>query len=108
MFREKQPPPPLPPGVPPPEPPKPKKGEPPPPPLICPACRGLGFKGRTALFEVLMIDDKIREALLNDPRSETIRQLAKQAGNRTLQEEGILLMAMGGTSLTELQRVLKQ
>jgi type II secretory ATPase GspE/PulE/Tfp pilus assembly ATPase PilB-like protein len=108
LFREKQPPPPLPPGVAPPEPPKPKKGEPPPPPLICPACRGLGYKGRTGLFEILMIDDKIRQALLNDPRPETIRQLAKQAGNRTLQEEGILLLAMGGTSLTELQRVLKQ
>jgi len=56
----------------------------------------------------LIVDDKIREALLSDPRPETIRQLARQAGNRTLQEEGILLMAMGGTSLTEVQRVLKQ
>ena len=108
LFREKQPPPPLPPGVQRPEPPKPKKGEPPPPPLICPACRGLGYKGRVGLFEVLMIDDKIRQALLSDPRPDTIRQLARQAGNRTLQEEGILLLAMGGTSLTELQRVLKQ
>lgn len=108
LFREKQPPPPLPPGVPPPEPPKLKKGEPPPPPLICPACRGLGFKGRTGLFELLVVDDNMRAALLSDPRPETIRQLARQAGNRTLQEEGILLLAMGGTSLTELQRVLKQ
>lgn len=105
LFREKQP---LPPGTPPPEPPKPKKGEPPPPPLICPACRGLGYKGRTGLFEILMINDQIREALVNRPQPEAIRQLARQAGHRTLQEEGILLMAMGGTSLTELQRVLKQ
>src|SRR4029079_18411095 len=67
LFREK-PPPPLPPGAPPPEPPQPKKGDPPPPPLICPACRGLGFKGRTGLFELLIVDDKIREALLSDPR----------------------------------------
>ena len=32
-------------------------------PLICPACRGMGFKGRMGLFELLVIDDKIREAL---------------------------------------------
>jgi type II secretory ATPase GspE/PulE/Tfp pilus assembly ATPase PilB-like protein len=76
--------------------------------LICPACRGLGYKGRTGIFELLKIDDKIREALVSQPKPEVIRQLARQAGNRTLQEEGILLMAMGGTSLTELQRVLKQ
>ena len=37
-----------------------------------------------------------------------IKQLAKAAGNRTLQEEGILLMALGTTSLSELQRALKQ
>jgi type II secretory ATPase GspE/PulE/Tfp pilus assembly ATPase PilB-like protein len=39
---------------------------------------------------------------------EDIRKLARQAGHRSLQEEGILVMAMGTTSLTELQRVMKQ
>lgn len=104
LYREKIGPPP---GTPIPEQPKPKKGEPPPPPPICPVCKGIGYMGRTALFEVLTVDDKIREALLNNPKVEVIRQLAKQAGNRTLQEEGILLIALGTTSLTEIQRVLK-
>jgi len=39
---------------------------------------------------------------------QAIKQLAKAAGNRTLQEEAILLMALGTTSLAEVQRVLKQ
>jgi type II secretory ATPase GspE/PulE/Tfp pilus assembly ATPase PilB-like protein len=99
LYREKQP---LPPGV---EPPKPKKGDPP---LICPACNGIGYKGRTAIFEFLVLDDNMRQALAKQPKLEVLKQLARQAGNRSLQEEGILLVALGTTSLTELQRVLKQ
>lgn len=98
LYREKQPPPP---GQPPP--PK-KKGEP----EICPACRGLGYRGRTGIYEVLAVDDKIRQVLTRQPTVEQIRQLARQAGHRSLQEEGILVMALGTTSLTELQRVMKQ
>lgn len=99
LYREKQP---LPPGV---EPPKPKKGDPP---LICPNCRGIGYKGRTAIYEFLVVDDNIRKALLTQPKLDVIKQLSRKAGNRNLQEEGILLVALGTTSLAELQRVLKQ
>jgi type II secretory ATPase GspE/PulE/Tfp pilus assembly ATPase PilB-like protein len=98
LYREKQP---LPPGQ---EPPKKKKGEP----EICPNCRGLGYRGRTAIYEFLVVDDKIREALVKQPKLEVIKQLARAAGNRSMQEEGILLVAMGTTSVAELQRVLKQ
>lgn len=81
-----------------------KRGEP----EICPACKGLGYNGRTAIFEVLIADDKIKQAILKAPTAEAIKKLARAAGNRTLQEEGILLVAQGTTSLAELQRVLKQ
>jgi type II secretory ATPase GspE/PulE/Tfp pilus assembly ATPase PilB-like protein len=98
LYREKQQPPP---GQ---EAPR-RRGEP----LICPNCNGLGYRGRTAIFEVTIVDDKMRQALATgQPKLETITQLSRQAGNRTLQEEGILLVALGTTSLTELQRVLKQ
>jgi type II secretory ATPase GspE/PulE/Tfp pilus assembly ATPase PilB-like protein len=98
LYREKQP---LPPGV---EPPKPKKGDPP---LICPKCKGIGYYGRTAIFEVLVVDDKFREAIVKQPKIEILRQVARQGGNWSLQEEGILLLAQGVTSFNELQRVLK-
>jgi len=81
-----------------------KRGEP----EICPNCKGLGYKGRTAIYEFLVVDDRIRQALLKAPNLETLKKLARAAGNRTLQEEGVLLVALGTTSLTELQRVLKQ
>lgn len=98
LYREKQP---LPPGV---EPPKPKKGDPP---LICPKCKGIGYYGRTAIFEVLIVDDKFREAMVKQPKIEVLRQVARQSGNWNLQEEGILMLAQGVTSFNELQRVLK-
>jgi type II secretory ATPase GspE/PulE/Tfp pilus assembly ATPase PilB-like protein len=50
----------------------------------------------------------MRKALISQPRPEVLRQLSRQAGNTTLQEEGVLLVARGGTAINELQRVLKQ
>lgn len=77
-------------------------------PPTCPKCRGIGYFGRTAIFEFLVLDDRTRQALIQQPKLEVIKQTARQAGNRSLQEEGILLVALGVTSLPELQRVLKQ
>jgi type II secretory ATPase GspE/PulE/Tfp pilus assembly ATPase PilB-like protein len=95
LYREFQPPPP---GT------KKKKGEP----EVCPDCGGIGYKGRTAVFELIKVSDEMRKALVSQPRPDVLRQLAHQAGNLTLQEEGVLLVARGGTAITELQRVLKQ
>jgi type II secretory ATPase GspE/PulE/Tfp pilus assembly ATPase PilB-like protein len=75
---------------------------------ICKVCNGIGYHGRTAVFELLVVDDKVRQALLQQPQLDTIKKLARAAGNRNLQDEGILLVAKGVTSLQELQRVLKQ
>jgi type II secretory ATPase GspE/PulE/Tfp pilus assembly ATPase PilB-like protein len=74
----------------------------------CPECGNLGFKGRTGLFELLIVDDKIREILVKQPQVELLRKAARAAGMRTFQEEGLLLVAKGVTSLAELQRVLKE
>ena len=75
---------------------------------VCPDCAGIGYLGRTSVFELLVVNDAIREALIKQPKLEVLRKVAKQAGNRTLQEEGILLVVQGITSLPELMRVLKQ
>lgn len=75
---------------------------------VCQKCNGIGYAGRTGLFELLVIDDSIRAALTNPPNLETIKRVAKAAGHRSIQEEGILQVAQGVTSIAELQRVLKQ
>lgn len=85
---------------------------PPPPPEnpkeICKQCQGLGYLGRTSIFELLVVDDKMRQALVSQPKLELLRKLARASGQRGLQDEGLVLVARGITSLQELQRVLKQ
>jgi type II secretory ATPase GspE/PulE/Tfp pilus assembly ATPase PilB-like protein len=72
---------------------------------ICQKCNGVSYLGRTAIFELLVINDEIRKALVTQPNPDAIRRVAKASGHRGLQEEGILLVAQGVTSLNELQRV---
>lgn len=98
LYRQWQPPPPPPPDA------KVK----PEPPQICQKCQGLGYYGRTAMFELLEVNDQVRQVLKTDPRLDAVRQVARQTGMKTIQEEGILLLVKGVTSLEELQRVLKQ
>lgn len=73
----------------------------------CPDCHGVGYLGRTAIFELLAVDDGIREALMKQPKLDVLRKMARKAGHRTLQEEGIAVVVKGVTSLPELMRVLK-
>ena len=78
------------------------------PPPVCVDCQGSGYRGRIGFFELLVVDDGVRAALLNKPQLETVRQAARKAGMRSLQEEGAALVAQGITSLTELMRALKE
>ena len=82
--------------------PKPEEAEKP-----CKECGGIGYLGRTGMFELLAVDDAVRQVLLKEPKLDLLNKAARAAGMRTFQEEGILLIAKGVTSLAELQRVLK-
>jgi type II secretory ATPase GspE/PulE/Tfp pilus assembly ATPase PilB-like protein len=84
-------------------PPKPEEIEKP-----CKTCQGLGYMGRTGLFELLVVNDQIREILIKQPKLELLKQAARNSRQRSLQEEGVLLVAQGTTSLQELTRVLQQ
>lgn len=74
---------------------------------VCRTCGGVGYLGRTGLFEWMPVDDGVRIALAAGPKAETLRSAARKAGMRSLQEEGVVLVAKGITSLNELARVLK-
>jgi type II secretory ATPase GspE/PulE/Tfp pilus assembly ATPase PilB-like protein len=73
----------------------------------CPDCEGIGYKGRTGLFELLVVDDGVREMLLKSPKLDLVRAAARRGGMKTFQEEGLVLVVKGVTSLAELQRVMK-
>ncbi|MEX0939500.1 MAG: ATPase, T2SS/T4P/T4SS family [Pirellulales bacterium] len=83
--------------------PKPEERE-----KVCELCQGIGYFGRTALYQFLMVDETVRQTLVNEPKPDVVNKASRKAGMRTLQEEGILLVAKGVTSLQEVTRVLKQ
>ncbi len=74
----------------------------------CEHCGGIGYYGRVGIFELMKVNDGIRRAIVKTPKLEAIRAASKQAGNKTLQEEAIRLVATGVTSLEEISRVLKE
>lgn len=73
----------------------------------CPECQGIGYKGRIGLFELLVVDDGVREVLMKSPKLDLVRAASRRGGMKTFQEEGLVLVVKGVTSLVELQRALK-
>lgn len=74
---------------------------------ICPKCFGVGFLGRTAIYELLVINDEIREALKRKPTLAELTQITAKH-HVELRDEGVVLVAKGVTSVEELQRVLQR
>lgn len=74
---------------------------------ICKKCNGRGYFGRMAIFELLTIDDKMRQAIVKSAGNpDAIRQFAKQNGHLGFQEEGILACALHMTSLQEIKKMM--
>lgn len=74
-------------------------------PIGCDRCYH-GFYGRVALFEVLHINEAIREEIACGAPVKTIEKSARQAGMNTLFEHGCMAVELGHTTLNELLRVL--
>ncbi len=74
--------------------------------LPCSKCKGVGFRGRTGIFELLIMNDELREAIVRKPHLSTLMSIALNNRHISMQQEGIVLAASGTTSMDELQRVL--
>ena len=73
----------------------------------CPACRHAGYKGRVAVFEILVLNELVRDALLSRKTAYEIRRVCIEAsGLVTLIEDGIAKAAAGLTSFDEIIRQL--
>jgi len=70
----------------------------------CEECRGLGYRGRVGIFEILRVDDSIHELIVNKSSARDIRTEALKYGMTTLQESGWDQLALGRTSLNEIMR----
>ena len=71
----------------------------------CLTCKGTGFKGRKGIYELLLVDDVIRDMITSRKPSDEIRKQAKKNGMVTLLESGLRSVVRGETTLNE---VLKQ
>ena len=70
----------------------------------CEACNNTGYKGRTALFEVMKISDEIKEMILNRATSREIKRKAIENGMLTLRRSGLVKIKNGVTSVEEVLR----
>ncbi len=74
----------------------------------CAACDGTGYRGRTGIFELLAMDNGIRQAILDRAPLERIRGQAREQGMRTLREDGLRKVAEGVTTVEEVLRVTRE
>jgi len=71
----------------------------------CPVCQGTGYSGRIGIFEVLPLDDDIRQAVVERQDSDKIAALAIKKGMTSMFEDGIAKVACGLTTIEEIIRV---
>ena len=71
----------------------------------CPDCRFTGFRGRTAIFEILVVNDEIRELIFKRVTSQVIKNKALSYGMETLRKDGLRKVLNGITTLSEVMRV---
>ena len=71
----------------------------------CKHCRNSGYKGRMGIFEILVMDDKIRDLILRNASSAEIKQAAVKAGMKTLRDDGLQKVLEGKTTIDEVLRV---
>ena len=71
----------------------------------CPKCTGIGYKGRGAIMEILVLDDTLRELVQRDVSSHELATAAAANGMRTLRDVGLTKVKEGMTSLEEILRV---
>ena len=72
----------------------------------CDKCNGSGFLGRVGLFELLVIDEAVRQLVIGKPTASAIRSVAVNAGMRGLREDGCLKIRDGLTTMAEVLRVV--
>jgi type IV pilus assembly protein PilB len=70
----------------------------------CDNCNRSGYKGRLAIFEIMRMDDTIRELIMEQGSTAVLRTEARRRGMRTLRESGLLAIYEGQTTIDEVVR----
>ncbi|MBP6924287.1 MAG: type II/IV secretion system protein [Candidatus Pacebacteria bacterium] len=76
-------------------------------PVGCSACGDTGYKGRAGIFEGIIMDEAVEEAVLRDPREHVILEAARPQKIPSMLEDGVEKIIQGITSFSELERVVE-
>ena len=76
-------------------------------PVGCAACNQTGYKGRTGVYELMTVDDKLRGLVHERAAESELQKAAREAGYVTMREDGQRLVNSGVTSLEEVMRVTR-
>ena len=71
----------------------------------CPLCNGAGYKGRVGIFEVMKVNDLIRDLIMKQYNADQIREKAFEKYGRTLLSYGMNLVKNELTTIEEVERV---
>jgi general secretion pathway protein E len=74
----------------------------------CAACSSSGYKGRTAIYELLVIDEKVRQLTIKNADAGTIKRAAVERGMRTLREDGAQKVLAGMTTTAEVLMITSE
>lgn len=72
----------------------------------CEKCNQSGYHGRVAIYELLEIDDEIREAMLEKISESKLREIVIRKGTQLMVDDGLIKAANGLTTLSEVQRLV--
>ena len=70
----------------------------------CEVCQGIGFKGRSGLFEILVMTEALRPMIIERASANDVRAKAHEEGMRSLREDGIAKVLAGVTTVEEMIR----
>jgi type II secretory ATPase GspE/PulE/Tfp pilus assembly ATPase PilB-like protein len=73
----------------------------------CEKCLGTGYRGRTGVYELMLVESDVRKLLVGRPSLEEIRGAARKGGTRSLWQSALLKVVEGTTSLSEVERVVR-
>jgi general secretion pathway protein E len=74
----------------------------------CAACFQTGYRGRSGIYELLVIDDDIRSLIMSGADSSVIRRKAIEQGMTTLFRDGVIKIVKGFTTVDEVLRVTQE
>jgi type IV pilus assembly protein PilB len=72
----------------------------------CDFCRGSGYKGRLGVYELMLVNDRVRDLVLQKSSSHVLREAAIDSGMKTLKDDAVAKILLGQTTLEECLRVI--